>query len=73
MTTPVVTHEASVVAGVASINVGVSAGGMPVDSATVCLWKTGEEYLRIRHLPVDALADQVMVVRLDFDSEVTAE
>jgi hypothetical protein len=47
-----VSHDASVVAGVPTINVNVTAGGMPVDSAIVCLWKPGEDY---QVLATDAL------------------
>ena len=41
---PLVSHPDSVVAGTNAITVDVMVGGMPPDTAFVCLWKDGEDY-----------------------------
>ena len=47
--------------------------GEPVETAVDLLpylYLSGQEYLRLRHLPVSSLANEVMVVRLDFDRQL---
>lgn len=44
--TATVVHPASVALGTSNVAVTVTSGGQPVDSAVVCLYKTGDDYRR---------------------------
>ena len=53
-----------------SVKMAICTSGEPVSASVDMLpafWKSGQSYLRIKQLPVEEFANEVLVIRLDFD------
>ncbi|MFO7639227.1 MAG: C25 family cysteine peptidase [bacterium] len=64
---PVVTYPDSIPTGAYNLNVGVNAGGQPVEDALVCAWKDGDFYVVGR---TDASGSAMLAVSASSPGEV---